>query len=113
MLCRMDRRSFFRTMVGGGAASAAVRTWPFRVYSFPTQITIPPRTVPNEIAIWLDRLLAYQEANLDCINKTLVRSFLKLVDENPYSSFAVGRSHLGTVTILVPVPLRLGSQGNV
>jgi hypothetical protein len=32
----MDRRLFFHSMVGGVAAAAAVRTWPFRVYSFPT-----------------------------------------------------------------------------
>ena len=34
----MNRRSFFRTMIGGVAAAAAVRTWPFRVYSFPSQV---------------------------------------------------------------------------
>jgi hypothetical protein len=37
----MDRRSFLRTMVGGLAAGAAVRTWPFRVYSFPTDLGRP------------------------------------------------------------------------
>jgi hypothetical protein len=31
----MKRRNF---LVGGIAASAAVRAWPFRVYSFPSQI---------------------------------------------------------------------------
>jgi len=31
----MDRRNF---IIGGIATSAAVRTWPFRVYSFPSQI---------------------------------------------------------------------------
>lgn len=31
----VDRRSFFHSMVGGVAIAAAVRTWPFRVYSFP------------------------------------------------------------------------------
>jgi len=36
----MDRRSFFKLSVGGVAAAAAVRTWPFRVYSFPTDIVI-------------------------------------------------------------------------
>lgn len=36
----MDRRNFFRSMIGGVAAAAAVRTWPFRVYSFPTEIQI-------------------------------------------------------------------------
>jgi hypothetical protein len=36
----MDRRNFFRSMVGGVAAAAAVRTWPFRVFSFPTDLRI-------------------------------------------------------------------------
>jgi len=36
----MNRRAFFGTMVGGVAASAALRTFPFRVYSFPTDIKI-------------------------------------------------------------------------
>ena len=36
----MNRRGFLGTLVGGLAASAAVRTWPFRVYSFPSEITI-------------------------------------------------------------------------
>jgi hypothetical protein len=34
----MNRRAFLGLMVGGIAASAAVRTWPFRVYSFPSEI---------------------------------------------------------------------------
>lgn len=33
-----DRRNFLRSMIGGLAATAAVRTWPFRVYSFPNEI---------------------------------------------------------------------------
>lgn len=32
----MNRRNFLG-MIGGVAATAAVRTWPFRVYSFPSQ----------------------------------------------------------------------------
>lgn len=35
-----DRRAFLRSMVGGIAVAAASRTWPFRVYSFPTNISI-------------------------------------------------------------------------
>jgi hypothetical protein len=35
-----DRRNFLRTLVGGLAATAAVRTWPFRVYSFPTEVKV-------------------------------------------------------------------------
>ncbi len=38
----MSRRSFLRSMVGGVAAAAAVRTFPFRVFSFPKEITIVP-----------------------------------------------------------------------
>jgi len=38
----MNRRSFFKTMVGGVAVTAAVRTWPFRVFSFPSEIKIVP-----------------------------------------------------------------------
>lgn len=33
----MDRRSFLTNMVGGVAMGAAVRTWPFRVYSFASE----------------------------------------------------------------------------
>lgn len=36
----MQRRSFFRMVIGGVAMSAAVRTWPFRVFSFPKRITV-------------------------------------------------------------------------
>ena len=34
----MDRRGFLRMMVGGVATAAAVRTFPFRVFSFPREI---------------------------------------------------------------------------
>jgi hypothetical protein len=34
----MDRRNFLRSLIGGVAATAAVRTFPFRVYSFPAEI---------------------------------------------------------------------------
>jgi len=34
-----DRRNFLGTLIGGIAGAAAVRTWPFRVYSFPLEIS--------------------------------------------------------------------------
>jgi hypothetical protein len=37
----MNRRGFLRLAIGGVAASAAVRTFPFRVYSFPKEIIAP------------------------------------------------------------------------
>ena len=37
----MNRREFLSTLVGGVSVNAAVRTWPFRVFSFPSKIVIP------------------------------------------------------------------------
>jgi hypothetical protein len=37
----MERRGFLKLMVGGVAAAAAVRTFPFRVFSFPKEIQLP------------------------------------------------------------------------
>lgn len=36
----MNRRAFFKSMVGGLAATAAVRSWPFRVFSFPSELKL-------------------------------------------------------------------------
>ena len=36
----MNRRGFLKLSIGGVATAAAVRTWPFRVYSFPKEIII-------------------------------------------------------------------------
>lgn len=49
-------------MIGGVATSAAVRTWPFRVFSFPTKVntfngTLPELLVPglrNLFVSWFD-----------------------------------------------------------
>jgi hypothetical protein len=37
----MNRRGFISSLVGGVAATAAVRSWPFRVFSFPAQVITP------------------------------------------------------------------------
>ena len=37
----MNRRAFIGSLVGGVATATAVRTWPFRVFSFPSKIVIP------------------------------------------------------------------------
>jgi hypothetical protein len=37
-----DRRGFLKMLVGGVAAAAAVRSFPFRTFSFPTQPEIVP-----------------------------------------------------------------------
>ena len=36
----MDRRKFLSSLIGGVAATAAVRTFPFRVFSFPKEIQL-------------------------------------------------------------------------
>lgn len=36
----MDRRGFLQSLIGGVAVTAAVQTWPFRVYSFASEIKI-------------------------------------------------------------------------
>lgn len=53
----MDRRKFLTSLVGGVAASAAVRTFPFRVFSFPQEIALTEMPIiempaPFSVAIW-------------------------------------------------------------
>jgi hypothetical protein len=38
----MQRRQFLKTLIGGLAAGAAVRSFPFRVFSFPSVPTLLP-----------------------------------------------------------------------
>lgn len=39
----MERRGFLKALIEGVAVAAAVRTFPFRVFSFPTDIKIPTK----------------------------------------------------------------------
>jgi hypothetical protein len=41
----MNRRSFLGLLAGGLAASAAVRSFPFRVFSFPKEIVRPQSVI--------------------------------------------------------------------
>lgn len=52
----MNRRSFLRSLVGGVATAAAVRSWPFRVYSFPTAPALPPGSIKFDKRIFWFRL---------------------------------------------------------
>jgi hypothetical protein len=47
----ISRRGFLGALVGGVAAAAAVRTWPFRVFSFPIQVTSPTLDEINAITL--------------------------------------------------------------
>jgi hypothetical protein len=55
----MNRRNFLRLIVGGIAAGAAARTFPFRVYSFPVEIHVPTAR----------RLTGWMYLKRDCYSK--------------------------------------------
>ena len=44
----MNRRNFLSTLIGGLAATAAVRSFPFRVFSFPKEIKFVPQ-LPTDL----------------------------------------------------------------
>lgn len=46
-----SRREFIGTLIGGLAAGAAVRSWPFRVFSFPKQIIRPREFVAGMVYV--------------------------------------------------------------
>jgi hypothetical protein len=54
----VERRNFLRTLVGGVAVATAVRTWPFRVYSFPSDPLIFQH-------------LQFEIARIDALNRTI------------------------------------------
>jgi hypothetical protein len=57
----MNRRKFLSTLIGGVVASAAVRTLPFRVYSFPSELAQPPQ-INGQVFVRLNELTRwYQE----------------------------------------------------
>jgi len=53
-------------MIDGVAAAAAVRTWPFRVFSFPSQIKIA-NAIPVDFGYW-----NYEYAGIPIIEDTSV-----------------------------------------
>jgi hypothetical protein len=67
----MDRRNFFRTMVGGVTAAAAVRTWPFRVFSFPSTVEVSRAELDATMAVFQRNL------DLDAIQAVELEAFRK------------------------------------
>ena len=47
----MRRRDFLLTLIGGVAAVTAVREWPFRIYSFPSDVRIGSDNVVAKIRL--------------------------------------------------------------
>ena len=73
----MNRRGFLHSLVGGIAATSAVRAWPFRVYSFPSEIsftdvqhaideTALPLPIHHFSAVW------YNPRALEALKRNLV-----------------------------------------
>lgn len=60
----MRCRNFLKTLIGGIAATAAVRTWPFRVYSFPSEIKLGDIVGSNVIIRIPSRFAINPERNI-------------------------------------------------
>jgi hypothetical protein len=41
-------------MVGGIAVASAVRAWPFRVFSFPSEVRVPNLPIHHFSKVWYD-----------------------------------------------------------
>ena len=63
----MDRRNFLRSLVGGVAVTAAARTFPFRVFSFPLQITVPSGPFLRELEI-----IYYDKSAIDALQEMMM-----------------------------------------
>jgi hypothetical protein len=87
----VNRRSFLNLTVGGIAAAAAVRTWPFRVYSFPSDIKL--LSLPFQVGDWVQfeedaevmRLVALSKKPVLLVDDDFAREF-------PYLATAFRRS---------------------
>lgn len=76
----MNRRNFLRSMIGGVATAAAVRTFPFRVFSFPTDIVIPDTPLDFKVASILQDLrddVLYDDFFVDAAWMKKLRSNLR------------------------------------
>lgn len=55
----MNRRNFLRSLIVGGVATAAARTFPFRVFNFPKEVkpvNVAPRLSKEVLDLWRQRL---------------------------------------------------------
>ncbi|MGB7147515.1 MAG: hypothetical protein WBD45_00060 [Terriglobales bacterium] len=84
----MNRRNFLGLMVGGVAAAAAVRTFPFRVFSFPKQVELYGTSMAADVSSLINLTL---ERVSDQINDDFIhlRSegpiFFRLADQSPFN----------------------------
>jgi hypothetical protein len=67
----MNRRGFLKALVGGVAAAAAVQSFPFRVFSFPSQIKIPT----------FGEYVEYCNFSSFAINESIDKMYLDIAEE--------------------------------
>jgi hypothetical protein len=96
----VERRTFLRSLVGGVATAAAVRTWPFRVYSFSARPAISPET-----ARWIMAILHQIEVGdlVWVVNPAQAEAFNRLHYEIIKISKSA-RSNLQTFTVQLEKP---------
>lgn len=73
----ISRRNFFRLSIGGVAAAAAVRAWPYRVYSFPREIVVPTRQpVWDEqfLRLWIEAMKIPRKKGFGVVHPTVEMS---------------------------------------
>ena len=68
-------------MVGGVAATAAVRTFPFRVFSFPSEIKVVHR-FPKMLAPGLLNPIYYNREALDVLKKNFAFSTWEEIEQS-------------------------------
>ena len=79
----MDRRGFLGSLIGGVATSAAVRTWPFRVFSFPTEIIKPEIIAVN----WWERefIVVNEALTIEEFERRYIQTTWKREPENIFN----------------------------
>lgn len=88
----MNRRAFLQTLgIGGVATAAAVREFPFRVFSFPERIVIPDKLRAFRFVRVFDPIQAKMISRWDVFNGEMARreNWDKLMPRSPYQAVIV------------------------
>lgn len=104
----MNRRNFLRTLIGGVVGAAVVRTWPFRVYSFPSTIQSGAALTPDILRRALGFLSADRTGPSELLinpvqYEAYVRLAMKLTVERPNSWTRITGLHVPLAPVTPPV----------
>lgn len=98
----MDRRNFLGMIIGGVAAAAATRSWPFRVFSF-----------PSEPKIWQGRRIScdwgFGSPHILTANEAQMKAFGDLTGIRYHQSDAITGTWQNLDRSAYPFPLRNNS----